>query len=109
MTTPLLRTALEPIVARHRRLRFLGWAAIAFTLCAVAGWLLLQSKLLLFTSVIAATWFAWRYATAWQPDYGALAREIEQKHPKLQHLAANRPKRLQRIRWPRQRMRPPSR
>src|SRR5687767_1168977 len=86
MTTPLLRTALEPIVMRHRRLRFLGWLAIAFTLCAVAGWLLLSSKLLLVTCAIAAAWFCWRFATAWQPDYGRLAREIEQKHPKLQHL-----------------------
>jgi hypothetical protein len=86
MTTPLLQTALEPIVARHRQLRFLGWLAIAFTICAVLGWFLLSSKFLLVTCATAAAWFSWRYATAWQPDYGSLAREIEQKHPRLQHL-----------------------
>ena len=86
MTTPLLRTALEPVVERHRRLRLLAWLALAFAALAVVGWLFLGSKALLTASVIIAAWFVWRYTSNWQPDYGAIAREIEQRHPHLQHL-----------------------
>jgi hypothetical protein len=84
--TPLLRTALEPIVRRHRQLRLLGWMASAFLALGLVGMLVLPPAILLIVAAVGGAWAAWVYASNWQPDYGAVAQQIEERHPDLQHL-----------------------
>jgi hypothetical protein len=93
MTLPLLKTALEPIVRRQRFLRLM--------LGLLVGWLVLSGFLLFIwmsdvkgPGVVAAFVFAgvavWmivrQIVAAWEPDYVAIARSIEQRHPDLHAL-----------------------
>jgi hypothetical protein len=93
MTLPLLKTALEPIVRREKSLRLMLWLA--------AGWLLLAGAVFLlwrqhvrgpgvvagFVAAALAVWVIARRAIAsWEPDYFAIARSVEQRHPDLHAL-----------------------
>lgn len=92
MITPLLQTALEPIVARHRllrRVKFLAWSW--FAVAVSAGAMTLAGIRLPGALVFVALWlvvvrYALRRADAWSPDYRAIARSIEAKEPKLHSL-----------------------
>ena len=77
MTTPLLRTALEPVVERHRRLRLLAGLALVFIALALWAIAFPHAKFLVILGGVIAAWFVWQYVANWQPDYMALAREIE--------------------------------
>lgn len=97
MIEPLLKMQLEPIAVRHRRLRLSRQLAICWASAAFAGLFLIPvSRLAGFNPfvalpivVIAAGVMALalkRRNEAWQPDYGAIAREIETRHPELHAL-----------------------
>jgi hypothetical protein len=97
MIEPLLQSQLEPVAARHRRLRaarqFAGlWgvaAGLAGLLLAVHHGLHADVHLPFFLLVAAtgltALWLR-RRTESWQPDYGAIARQIEHRHPELHQL-----------------------
>src|SRR5436190_15480722 len=97
MIQPLLKSHLEPVAQRLRRLRLLrvfAWywlaAALGGTALAVVGRLLGQPPLFLITGVfvlaaIIAVMVRQRL-TAWTPDYRQMARDIEAHHPDLHTL-----------------------
>ena len=90
MITPLLQTTLEPAVRRRRLLRKLGWWTLAFLILAALTALLrfahgvptISPQIIVLASLIVI-WVIHRRAERWQPDYRALARQIEEKHPDL--------------------------
>ena len=98
MIAPLLKSALEPVVERHRRMRFLNgltiwWLAIALLAFVVAehvidsvdpswgGWM----RVLILAGLIGA-WIVRAAVRAWEPDYREIARRIEKSHPELHAL-----------------------
>jgi hypothetical protein len=89
MITPLLQSALEPVVRRHRNLRTLLFA-IGLTLAlALAVWLI-PARLPLVVAALLAYFIGWRLAVRfgdqWEPDYTKIARLIESRHPELHAL-----------------------
>ena len=93
MTLTLLKTALEPIARRQKLLRLM--------LSLAAGWLLLGAVAFLLwreslrgvgavTGLIFAALALWivvrRVIAKWEPDYVAIARSVEQRHPDLHAL-----------------------
>ncbi len=95
MITPLLKSALEPVVARHRLLRNLRSIAVwlaAFTLLSL--WLYEARDRVSFPAVFIfiALFIIYRaivhHTNQWEPDYRKVAREIEEGHPELHALLA---------------------
>src|SRR5437899_638811 len=97
MIEPLLRSQLEPVARRHRRLKLwrglaLGWAVAAL----IGGALILFQRAsglalpfvmpILALGAAVAAFVTWRRARQWQPDYRHVARQIEQHHPELHAL-----------------------
>src|SRR4030095_4388299 len=89
MITPLLQSALEPVVRRHRNLRTLT-IAIGLTLALLLGVWLLPTRLPLAIVALLAYFIGWRIAVSlenrWEPDYTRIARGIESRHPELHAL-----------------------
>jgi hypothetical protein len=89
MITPLLQSALEPVVRRHRNLRTLHFA-IGLTLALALGVWLIPGGLPLVIVALLAYFVGWRLAVSlgdrWDPDYTKIAREIESRHPELHGL-----------------------
>jgi hypothetical protein len=97
MTEPLLQTQLDPVARRQRKWRrmralALGWGAaallgIAFLLLRpVLGDAFRLALPVLIGVTFIATIVIWRRIGRWQPDYRAIARQIEQTHPELHAL-----------------------
>jgi hypothetical protein len=86
MITPLLQRSLEPVVARHRLLHTMRWSALALAAVGLAAVLLKLTPLLAIATALIAVWAVSRFTERWEPDYLAIAREIEQKHPELHAL-----------------------
>ena len=97
MIQPLLKSHLEPVTRRLRRLRLLrvfAWfwlaAALGGTALVIVGRLLAQPPAFLIPAVfvlvaIIAVMLRQRL-TAWTPDYRQMARDIESNHPDLHAL-----------------------
>jgi len=97
MIEPLLQSHLEPIAARHRRLRLARRLALCWVAAAFAGLLLIAAHrlaglnalvalpVLVVAAGFTALWLRQRNES-WQPDYPAIARTIETKHPELHAL-----------------------
>ncbi len=93
MTMLLLKSALEPAVRQQRFFRLMltlcaSWivlAAIAFALFK-AGAEGFGVAALIVLAAIAARFVLRRRIEAWEPDYVAIARSIEQQHPDLHAL-----------------------
>ncbi len=93
MTLPLLKSALEPIVRRQRFLRLMLCLAASWLLLAAVAFALSKSDVkgpVVVTALVMMGGAAWiasrRWAAAWEPDYVAMARSIEQRHPDLHAL-----------------------
>jgi hypothetical protein len=93
MITPLLKSALEPVVRRHRSLRshllvaaVWGAGAVAVIICHAAAAPKAIVVPVILTAACAAAWILSRRAAAWEPDYRAIARAVEQRHPQLHAL-----------------------
>jgi hypothetical protein len=93
MITPLLKSALEPVVARHRRLRSLYARAICWWLgSSVVAVLLLNGSsrfhalLAALATMAVARIASGRLVRGWSPDYRQIARAIEDRHPELHAL-----------------------
>ena len=96
MTLPLLKTALEPVVRRQRFLRLMLCLAISWLLLAVIAWIAFvfwksevegPGATAVLAFACAAVWLTLRWWIArWEPDYIAIARSIEQRHPDLHAL-----------------------
>src|SRR5262245_39600643 len=97
MTEPFLKSQLEPVARRHRRLQL--WRALA--LCwigaaAVGLFFMLVHRLtglastltlpLLAVAAVITAFLVWQRTRKWQPDYRLIARQIEQHHPELHAL-----------------------
>jgi hypothetical protein len=97
MIEPLLKTRLEPIAQRQRRLKLWRGLAICFGAAAAAGFLLFlfsrsvgvglpfSGPLLALATLVGVIWVAKR-VTSWEPDFRGIARQIEQHHPDLHEL-----------------------
>ncbi len=89
MITPLLKLALEPILSRHRLVRALVWSAALVAGLAAGVWLWKATghRAPVPVLVVLAYLLGWRLpqviANRWSPDFAAIARQIEQKHPEL--------------------------
>lgn len=93
MITPLLQTALEPVVDRHRQLRSLRWLVLGLAVLAIAAAVIVTRHIaipgrgLLAFLLILLIFLASRVlGRAWEPDFRAIARRIEQQHPELHAL-----------------------
>jgi hypothetical protein len=97
MTEPFLKSQLEPVARRHRRLLFRRGLALCWAGAAAVGLLFmlvhrltgLASALtipLLAVGAIIAVFIVWRRTRKWQPDYRLIARKIEQHQPELHAL-----------------------
>lgn len=93
MITPLLKSALSPLVERHRRLRSLYAGGIAWLLAGAvgAGALLahatrVNALMAVAGTLILAMLLGRRWVANWEPDYRAVARTIEERHPELHAL-----------------------
>ncbi|MGB8167065.1 MAG: hypothetical protein WCF18_06205 [Chthoniobacteraceae bacterium] len=93
MITPLLKSALSPLVERHRRLRSLYASGMSWLLAGAvgAGFLLAhysRTNAILATigTLIIAILISRRWVGNWEPDYRAVARTIEDRHPELHAL-----------------------
>src|SRR5574341_1480254 len=97
MIEPLLKTELEPVARRQRRLRFWSGLAICWLGAALAGLVVLL--LCFFTGLplsiagpaillaaLGGVFLVWQRSHAWQPDYQAIARHIESDPPELHAL-----------------------
>ena len=87
MIIPLLENALEPVVRRQRWLwKLRGWSigflAVALVAVAFRTTLPLPITLLVIGALLMIALVA-RLAENWNPDYSAIARSIEQRHPEL--------------------------
>ncbi|HET6406982.1 MAG TPA: hypothetical protein VFG14_03805, partial [Chthoniobacteraceae bacterium] len=89
MITPLLKSALEPVVRRHRNQRVLIMAIGITLILAVIVWLI-PSRLPFAAVALLAYFIGWRIAVSigkrWEPDYLQIARKIELRHPELHAL-----------------------
>ncbi|MCX6981078.1 MAG: hypothetical protein NTV08_10055 [Verrucomicrobia bacterium] len=93
MTLPLLKSALEPVVRRQKLLRLMLWSAAVWLVLGAIGFALWRSDLrgaAAIGGLGAAALIAWiavrRTIAAWEPDYLAIARSVEQRHPDLHAL-----------------------
>jgi hypothetical protein len=97
MTEPLLKTHLEPVAQRHRKWRRARGLACLWGACAAVSVLLLATRTslgaaysLLMPALLGVaaigTMVIWRRHGRWEPDYRAIARQIEQRHPDLHAL-----------------------
>ncbi len=93
MITPLLRTAFDPVVQRHRatrRWRITGWSllglAAGFGLLVLTGTDHWWAYLLLLLAVCVVRAIYENRAKNDDPDYNELARRIETRHPELHAL-----------------------
>ena len=97
MIEPFLRSQMEPVIRRYRRLlrrRGLAvcWGAgalfgFAFLLLyRLTGWSSALTLPFLGIAVGAATLLTWRRTQKWEPDFHQIARQIEQTHPDLRAL-----------------------
>ncbi|MEO8353622.1 MAG: hypothetical protein ABI680_17990, partial [Chthoniobacteraceae bacterium] len=89
MITPLLKTALEPIVARHRLHRLLQGLVLTLVILLPVAFLLREypavpTLLMLAFAVVA--YVINRRVERWEPDYVQIARGIEKQHPELHAL-----------------------
>lgn len=91
MITPLLKSALEPVVGSRRTIRGI-WCFVA-ALCAVQGIAFAVHffgghlpPMLVHLTAIAAGWIALLRAKSWEPDYRKFARDVEARHPDLHAL-----------------------
>ena len=93
MTLPLLKSALEPVVRRQKLLRLMLSLAAGWLLLGAAAFLLWRESsrgvgavtVLIFVAL--ALWIVVRRVIAkWEPDYMAIARSVEQRHPDLHAL-----------------------
>ena len=93
MTLPLLKSALEPVVRRQKLLRLMLWAAAVWLVLGTVGFLLWRSDVRGVAAIGGlggAALVAWislrRKISSWEPDYLAIARSVEQRHPDLHAL-----------------------
>ena len=93
MTLPLLKTALEPIARRQRTLRLMLWLASGWLALAAIGFFLWQANAEgpgVVTVLICAAVIVWAVlrgiVTAWEPDYVAIARDVERNSRSLPAL-----------------------
>ena len=93
MITPLLQTALEPVIDRHRSLRRLRWLVLGLVLLTIAAAMVatrvvpIPDKKLLAVLLIIGIYGVARIAgRRWQPDFRGIARRIEEQHPELHAL-----------------------
>ena len=93
MITPLLQSALDPIVQRRRAVRrlgataaFLGGLVLAALLAQWFGVHPAQFALCAFVALFPAAWIITRWADCWEPDYREVARRIEGEFPDLHEL-----------------------
>ncbi len=93
MTLPLLKSALEPVVRRQKLLRLMLWFAVAWLILGGIAFFLSHENVrgpvaitgLIFA--VVALWIIVRQMIAkWEPDYLAIARSVEQRHPDLHAL-----------------------
>ena len=86
MITPLLQLALDPVVARRRQVRLMWQLALCWALfAALASMQVLSAPVLALLAGVVALG-VWKLNARWQPDYRAIARLIEQRHPELHAL-----------------------
>jgi hypothetical protein len=93
MITPLLKTALEPVVSRHRLLRYLRLMALWLAAFIALGLALYAMRdrftipaVLVFIALFLVARVVRRRVDQWQPDYLHIARCIEERHPELHAL-----------------------
>jgi len=93
MIAPLLKSALEPVVQRRRRLRFVDVLSIWWVVIAVAGGGFLiagqatsSHMLSLAAFAILGAWILKICVARWEPNYREIARRIEARHPELHAL-----------------------
>lgn len=97
MIEPFLRSQLEPVALRHRRLQLWRrlaacWAVAALVglsfilLERLTGWSSPLTLPLLALGTGLAAFIGWQRSRNWQPDFRQIARQIEQKHPELHAL-----------------------
>ncbi|HSI15292.1 MAG TPA: hypothetical protein VK961_24805, partial [Chthoniobacter sp.] len=93
MITPLLQTALEPVIDRHRQLRSLRWLVLGLAALAIAAAIVVTRHiaipgrgLLAFLLILITFLLSRVLGRLWQPDFRAIARRIEQQHPELHAL-----------------------
>jgi hypothetical protein len=93
MTLPLLKSALEPVVRRQKLLRLMLWSAAVWLVLGAIGFALWRSDVrgaAAIGGLGGAALIAWiavrRTIAAWEPDYLAIARSVEQRHPDLHAL-----------------------
>lgn len=92
MITPLLKLALEPIVSRHRLVRTLVWSAVLLGALALGLWVWKATGHRAPIPVLAVLTYLLGLrvpkviGNRWEPDFTAIARQIEQKHPELHVL-----------------------
>ena len=97
MTESLLKSQLEPVARRQRKWRRMRALALCWSAAALLAFLLLLARPVLgeafrfampvvIGAAAIATALVWRRIGHWQPDYRAIARQIEQKHPELHAL-----------------------
>ncbi|EDY21533.1 hypothetical protein CfE428DRAFT_0778 [Chthoniobacter flavus Ellin428] len=97
MITPLLQTALEPVITRHRQLRALRWLVLGLALLTLGVAVVITrgtaipAKALLATLCGAVIFLIARVlGRLWQPDFRNIARRIEEQHPELHALLITR-------------------
>ncbi|HEY2951883.1 MAG TPA: hypothetical protein VGK40_04825 [Verrucomicrobiae bacterium] len=97
MIEPLLKTQLEPVARRHRRLMLrrglaLWWAVVALAglgfiqLSKQGGWTSPFTIPALLAAASIGAIVVWRRTRRWEPDFRQIARQIEQQHPDLHAL-----------------------
>src|SRR6185436_20132518 len=97
MIEPFLRSQMDPVIRRYRRLlrrRGLAvcWGAAALfaflflLLYQLTGWSSALTLPILGIAVGVATILTWRRTQKWEPDFHQIARQIEQTHPELRAL-----------------------
>ncbi|MEP6670620.1 MAG: hypothetical protein ABJF10_15795 [Chthoniobacter sp.] len=93
MITPLLQTALEPVIDRHRTLRRLRWLVLGLAVLTIAvavaakRHVAIPDRKLLAILLILGIYGAARIAgRLWRPNFQTVARRIEQQHPELHAL-----------------------
>ncbi len=97
MIEPLLKSELEPVARRHRRLQLvrgltLCWGAAAlvgfafFLVLRVTHWQVPFALPILAAGAGVAAFVTWKRSQKWEPDFRQIARQIEQHHPGLHSL-----------------------
>jgi hypothetical protein len=94
---PVLKSQLEPVARRRRRLHLWSGLAICWTITALLGlgllllrratdWNLNSAMLFLAFGGLVVAVIIWRRSRRGLPDFRALARQIEEQHPELHAL-----------------------